>query len=425
MKHQKYMKLYEALAATGATPYVVGGYVRDMLLGRNPNDVDIVVVGGDPFHGEGIDILEDMLPDAKIKLVGNDFPVYLVDGIEVAYARTERKTGEGYTGFSCEVKNVTLEQDLYRRDLAINSMALDPFTDKIIDPYNGIEDIQNNVLTPTGPHFGEDPLRVLRAARFAAQLEMTIGEALVTESQKVLHELNTLPGERIWGEIEKALRTSQPSRFFKALDKLGALEIVLPEIAALKGRIQPEKYHPEGDAYVHTLLVIDEAARLGADDETMFAALVHDLGKAVTDDDNLPHHYNHEALGVPLVHKMCERLRVPASHRKTGMTAAKEHLNVHRFNELKPVKKVRLLMRLGVVQDDSLARRVMLAAKADARGRGPLYANVAYEQGDRLLEAAAIVRQVKGHQFANLKDGHKISVKMEQARTKALQEAGF
>jgi tRNA nucleotidyltransferase (CCA-adding enzyme) len=173
------------------------------------------------------------------------------------------------------------------------------------------------------------------------------------------------------------------------------------------------------------LQVIDQARRLGADDETMFAALVHDLGKAVTPDDNLPHHYNHEALGVPLVHKICDRLHVPNSHRKAGAATSKEHLNVHRFDDLKPVKKVRLLMRLGVIQDDLLARRVTLASKADARGRGPDFWDTEYPQRDRLLEATAVVRSVKGHEFAHLKDGRKIAQRMESARAKALTEAGF
>jgi len=416
MRHERYLPLCQRIKNAGGQPYIVGGYVRDLLLGRQPKDVDIVVVG----------LSEGKFYEAGFKkIVGSSFPVFLVEGVEIALARRERKTGTGYDGFDCDVQDVTLEEDLMRRDLTVNAMALDPFTDKIVDPYGGARDLQEGTLRPVGPHFGEDPVRILRAARFAAQLDMKITRDLVAAAEPALVELMDAPGERFWGELEKALRTQRPSRFIEALDELGALEIVLPEIYALKGRIQPEKYHPEGDAYVHTLLVVDQAARLGGDDETMFAALVHDLGKAVTDDDNLPHHYNHEALGVPLVYQMCERLRVPNGHRRVAAVAAKDHLNVHRFNDLKPVKKVRLLMRLGVVQDDLLARRVVLASKADARGRGPLYEDAAYEQGDRLLEAAAVVREVRGHQFANLKDGRKIAAKMEQARAKALSAAGF
>jgi len=419
MRHEKYLPLCERIRDAGGQPYIVGGYVRDMLLGRRPKDVDIVVVG---MTSHRIAVL---LTDEGGKLVGDSFPVWTVDGAEVAMARLERKTGTGYTGFECQTEDVTLEEDLRRRDLTINAMAMDPFTGNIIDPYGGVEDLEYKALTPVGYHFAEDPLRVLRAARFAAQLEMKISAGLVLAAQEALPEILDLPGERLWGELEKALRTPQPSRFFCALEKMNALEIAFPEIAALQGRIQPEKYHPEGDAYVHTLEVLDRAVELGADDETMFAALVHDLGKAVTPDDNLPHHYDHERLGVPLVHAMCERLRVPNTHRKVGAVTAKDHLNVHRFIDLKPAKKVRLLMRLGVVQGDLLARRVVMASKADARGRGPTHAGAEYPQGDRLLEAAAVMRQVRGHEFAALKDGAKIAQKMEQARMRALKKAGF
>jgi tRNA nucleotidyltransferase (CCA-adding enzyme) len=423
MLRQKHLDLCQLIVDAGGTPFVVGGFVRDMLLGRQPKDVDVMVVGASNelcrlLHKHG-------------ELVGDSFPVWKIvtdhGDVEVALARTEQKTddGQGYKGFDCQTEDVTLEQDLQRRDLTINAMAMDPFTGKVFDPFRGARDLADGVLRPVGAHFGEDPLRVLRAARFAAQLGMVLSDELVEVAQVVLPELITLPGERLWGELEKALRTPKPSLFFEALDKLGALEVVLPEIDALQGRTQPEKYHPEGDAYVHTLEVVDRAAELGADDETMFAALTHDLGKAVTDDDNLPHHYNHEALGVPLVHDMCDRLRVPNTHRKVAAVTAKDHLNVHRFDDLKPVKKVRLLMRLLAVQGDQMLSRVVLASKADARGRGPLHANDPYEQGDRLLKAAGVIRQVRGHEFAHLKDGQKIAQNMERARAKALKGAGF
>jgi tRNA nucleotidyltransferase (CCA-adding enzyme) len=411
----KYLELCQRIKEAGGQPYLVGGYVRDMLLGRGPKDIDIVVVG--MTVKTLVDITNGVEP------TGNSFPVFHADGAEVALARKEYKIGSGYNGFVCLTDHVTLEEDLFRRDLTINSMALDPFTDQIIDPYGGTKDLAAKVLRPVGPHFGEDPVRILRAARFAAQLDMYLADTLIAAAQLVLPELIEEPGERIWGELEKALRTQKPSRFFEALDRLGALEITFSEIYALKGRIQPEKYHPEGDAYVHTLEVIDRARDMGADDETMFAALVHDLGKAITPDDNLPHHYNHEALGVALVNDMCNRLHVPNSHRKAGVMAAKEHLNVHKFMDLRPTTKIRLLMRLGAIQDDTLARRVVMASKADARGRGPLHANNPYPQGDQLLAAANIIRQVKGNQFVHLKDGKKIAQKMEQARAKALQEA--
>lgn len=415
MRHHRHLELCQRIKDAGGQPYVVGGYVRDTLLGRDPKDVDILVVG------LGVDALKNVL--GNVDPIGMNFPVFLVNGAEVALARTERKCGRGYHEFTHEIEGVTLEQDLRRRDLTINAMAMDPFTEALIDPYGGAKDLAAKLLRPVGPHFGEDPVRILRAARFAAQLDMTVTDELVAAAQPAMAELIEEPGERLWGELEKALRTAKPSLFFEALDRLGALEIAFPEIYALQGRIQPEKHHPEGDAYVHTLQVIDRARDMGADDETMFAALAHDLGKAVTPDDNLPHHYNHEALGVPLVNAMCERLRIPNTHRRVAVAASREHLNVHRFNDLKPTTQVRLLVRLGVIQNNVLARRVVLAAKADARGRGPLHADNPYPQGDCLLAAAEVVRQVRGHEFAHLKDGQKIAQKMEQARVKALQQA--
>lgn len=412
MLDQKILLVCNKIVEAGGRPLIVGGYVRDTLLGRNPKDVDIVVTNM---------IDTSMLGNS----IGKDFPVFLIDGIEVALARKEKKTGIGYTGFECETENVSLEDDLFRRDLTINAIAMDPFDGHIIDPWGGVRDLRDRILRPVGPHFKEDPLRVLRAARFAAQLNMEIHDSLIEAAIEVLHEIPTISRERHWGELEKALRSPKPSLFFEALDKMGALEIVFPELSALKGRVQPEQHHPEGDAYVHTLLVVDRARELGADDETMFAALVHDLGKAVTPDDELPHHYNHEALGVPLVDLMCIRLRVPNSHRTAARAAAREHLNIHRFADLKPITKARLLARLGVVQSTTLLNRVTLAAQADAQGRGPLFHSKPYPQRDMALAAAEVVRGVHGNEFACLQDGPKIAQKIEEKRTKALKAAGF
>lgn len=410
----EHLDLCRRIQAAGGQPFVVGGAVRDLVMGRECNDVDICVVGMTMAQ------LMAALPEGE-QPVGKTFPVLIVNGIEIALARKERKIGEGHTGFECDTENVTLEDDLFRRDLTINAMAMDPFTGFIIDPFDGRKAIHEKVLQPVSEHFVEDPLRVLRAARFAAQFGFTPTWELNRMCQFLRFELPTLSGERVFNELMKALRSNKPSRFFECLDQFRCLDQVFPEIAALQGRVQPEKHHPEGDAFVHTLLVIDRARELGACDVTMFASLVHDLGKAVTDDDNLPHHYNHEALGVPLVHQFCNRLKVPNDLRDAGVATSREHLNIHKFADLRATTKVRLLDRLGAAHGNHMIEIVTLAAQADAQGRGPTFHDRPYPQRQAMLDAADKFRSVKGGQFADLKDGEKIRAKLEQARAKVLQ----
>jgi tRNA nucleotidyltransferase (CCA-adding enzyme) len=414
MLTNKTLRICEAIREGGGQPFVVGGFVRDLLAGRPSHDEDIVVVG---MTKAGL-----MAALPRGTWVGRDFPVLLVDGVEVAMARTERKVGEGYEGFECDVDGVTLEDDLRRRDLTMNAMAMDPFTNEIFDPFHGRRDIAAGFLRPVGEHFSEDPLRVLRAARFAAQFGMEASDELVFAAIMVQNELATLTPERVCKELFKALASDRPSLFFQVLDEMEALEFVFPELDALKDRVQPEKWHPEGDAFVHTMLVIDRARELGADEVTMYCALVHDLGKAVTPDHELPHHYNHESLGVPLVAEMSDRLKVPRRHKVAGMAASKYHLNIHRFAQMKPVKKVRLLaslMRKGVLEE------VALASQADAQGRGPTMVDEPYPSRQMLVEAAKVVAAVRGHEFAHLKDGRVIAQRMEKARADALVKAGF
>jgi len=382
-------------------------------MGRQAHDVDICVVG------MTMQQLLDTFPEGKA--AGKDFPIVIVGEVEIALARTERKIGIGHDAFECDTRGVSLREDLFRRDLTINAMAIDPFTGKIFDFFGGQDDIAARLLRPVSDHFMEDPLRVLRVARFAAQLGFRPTFEMIQMCESLRIELRSLSGERVLGELMKALRCERPSLFFEALNDFQCLEEVFPEIAALKGRVQPEKYHPEGDAFVHTLLVVNRARELGANDATMFASLVHDLGKAVTDDDNLPHHYNHEALGVPLVHQFCDRIKAPNDYRAVGVAAAREHLNVHKFAELRPITRARLLDRLGVAHGDAMLEMVCLAAQADAQGRGPLFHDKPYPQRQAMLEAADKFRSVKGDQFASLCDGEKIRAKMEQARAKVLQ----
>lgn len=414
MLNSNQLRICDAVQGQDGQPFVVGGFVRDLIAGRPSNDVDLLVVGMTR------DDLMAALPQGV--WVGRDFPVLLVDGIEVAMARIERKIGDGYGGFECEVDGVTLEDDLRRRDLTINAMAMDPFTHEIFDPFKGRRDLANGILRPVSEHFREDPLRVLRAARFAAQFDMKVSDELLVEAIMVQDELHTLTAERVSKELLKALATDKPSIFFQVLDEMEALEFVFPELDALKDRPQPEKYHPEGDAFVHTMLVVDRARELGADLVATYAALVHDLGKAVTPDHELPHHYNHEGLGVPLVAEMSDRLRMPRKFKVAGMAMSKSHLNIHRFASMRPVKKVRLIVSL--LRKDVL-EEVALAAQADAQGRGPDFVDKPYPSRQLLIDAAQVIRGVKGDQFAHLKDGRVIAQNMERARAKALVAAGF
>ncbi len=399
-----------------ARAFVVGGYNRDRLLGLNPKDQDVVVVGFDSLQ----DAIEHLKPEGHTA-IGQSFPVLLVNGIEVALARRESKSGIGHNGFDCQVQGVTLEEDLHRRDLTINAIAMDPLTEQIIDPFSGIRDIKSRVLRPVSAAFNEDPLRVLRAARFAAKLEFRISQDLVHYAELSLGELESLSQERVWAELAGALSTDRPSLFFEALDDFGALEVVFPEIAALKGRIQPPAYHPEGDAYVHTLLCVDRCRQLGGDLLTTFATLLHDLGKAVTPDDDLPRHINHERLGVPIVHKICDRLKVSNRFRKAAATTAREHLNIHNFLKMRPIKRVRLLTRLNAIHEDELMNVVTLASMADAQGRGPTMIDRPYPQREAVLDAAKLIRTVNGHQFSHITDGPKLAQRLEQERSRLLK----
>jgi tRNA nucleotidyltransferase (CCA-adding enzyme) len=404
------LDICKRIAEIGGHPYYVGGSVRDKLLGFDPKDIDIVV------EGLNKEKLLEAFPQSK--LVGKDFPVIIVDGHEVALTRREKKIGKGHDGFECTTKDIPLRDDLERRDLTINAIAENPFTGQIIDPFNGQKDIKDRLLQPVGDHFLEDPLRVLRAARFSclgfeSSFEL---KNICSSGARSLHEISP---ERIWAEILKVLQSNNPRQFFESLWDYEALHRVLPEISNLKNRPQPQKWHPEICSYEHTLQVITRAKELGGDSETMFAALVHDLGKAITDNKKLPSHYGHESLGVPLVVELCDRLRIPNSFRKIAILTCRDHLNVHRCQEMRPVKIVRLLMRLNVIHDTETLSKVTLACQADAQGRGQVNWNKPYPQRDYLRRAAQAIQSVDGKDFAGM-DPKKIKQRLEQKRIRAV-----
>ena len=366
----------------------VGGAVRDALLGRPVNDHDWVVVGASPKE----------LVDQGYLPVGKDFPVFLHPETreEVALARTERKTAPGYHGFTFHADPaVTLEEDLQRRDLTINAMAQDD-DGLIVDPYGGRKDLEARVLRHVSPAFAEDPVRILRIARFAARFhDFTVAPETTTLMSRMVEdgEVDALVAERVWQELSRGLMEERPSRMFEVLRSSGALARLLPEVDGLWGVPQPELHHPEVDTGVHLMMVLDTAARLGAPLTVRYACLGHDLGKGTTPEDEWPRHIAHEARSVKLVERVSERLRVPNDCRETAVTVAREHGNVHRSGSLDAAAVVRLLDRCDAWRRPERFADMLLACECDARGRLGKE-DEPYPQRERLLGALKAARSV-------------------------------
>ena len=365
-------------ATTGLEVYQVGGGVRDQLLNRPHADRDWVVIGATP----------QLMTERGFRQVGRDFPVFLHpdSNEEYALARTERKTGPGHKGFEVHADpSVTLEQDLARRDLTINAMALTPDGD-LVDPFHGAQDLQQGILRHVSPAFPEDPLRVLRLARFAAAYAFEVAPETTRLARRISAsgELETLTPERVWQELHKALTTPLPSRFVKVLRELGALRVLFPEIDTLFGVPQTAHYHPEIDTGIHLLMALDAVSRLTDDPLVRFAVLVHDLGKGTTPREFWPRHIGHEARGVPLVNHLCRRYRVPRHYQWLGQNTSRYHLHAHRAFELKPSTLLKLLSGLDAYRREQDFQRFLLACEADARGRKGLeqkdYPQAAYLQ---------------------------------------------
>ncbi|WP_369915674.1 multifunctional CCA addition/repair protein [Xanthomonas sp. NCPPB 3005] len=402
--------------------FLVGGAVRDSLLGQPPGDRDWVVVGATP---------QQML-DLGYKQVGRDFPVFLHphSGEEYALARTERKSGRGYHGFVVDADpSVTLEEDLQRRDFTINAIARDEDSGALVDPYGGVRDIEQRVLRHIGPAFGEDPLRVLRAARFMARLA-PLGFSVAPETLALMREmaasgeLDTLVPERVWQELRRSLASAQPSAFLSTLHDADALRSVLPELEALYGVPQRAEYHPEIDTGRHQELVSDMAARLAPGDALIgFAALTHDLGKALTPPAEWPKHVMHEQRGVAPLRALCERLKLPQEHRQLAEIACREHLNVHRLAELRDRTVHELLQRCDGFRKPERIAQLALVCEADKRGRlGNEDAD--YPQGRELqrLHAAALAVNARDLAAQGL-SGPQIGEALAKARIKAIGAA--
>ncbi len=397
--------------------YCVGGAVRDQLLGLPVQDHDWVVVGGTP---------QDM--EARgYQPVGRDFPVFLHPQTheEYALARTERKTALGYKGFAIyAAPDVTLEQDLLRRDFTVNAIAQDA-DGKLFDPHNGIADLRAGILRHVSPAFGEDPVRILRAARFVARFGFAIAPETLALMRGMVEngEVDALVPERVWQELARGLMEKTPSRFFTTLRECGALAKILPEVDALFGVPQPPQHHPEIDCGVHTMLVLDDAAQHGYALEVRFAALMHDLGKGNTPRDILPRHIGHEARGVDLLRALCERLRVPGECRDLGLLAARYHGDVHRACELRPDTVVRLFQSCDAWRRPERFAQLLQACASDARGRTG-HENDTYPQAEYLLRLLQAAQGVNAGEIAGqCEDKNLIAERVREARVGAVERA--
>ncbi|WP_231480668.1 multifunctional CCA addition/repair protein [Thiomonas sp. FB-Cd] len=375
----------DSMAAQGSIPgtvYVVGGAVRDALLGRPVHDRDWVVVGATP----------QQMQEAGFTPVGRDFPVFLhpLTHEEYALARTERKTAPGYRGFAVQAgAGVTLDDDLRRRDLTINAMAQDA-QGHIIDPHGGQRDLHAKVLRHVSPAFAEDPVRILRLARFAARFgDFTVAPQTLQLMRDMVEagEVDALVPERVWQELARALMEVYPRRFFEVLRECRALARILPEVDALWGVPQRADYHPEVDCGEHQMLVMQAAAQLCADLPTRWACLMHDLGKATTDPAVLPRHLGHEARSVAMARTVAQRLRVPSDCAELAAVVAAEHGNIHKSLELGPQALLRLLQRCDALRRPARFALVLLACEADHRGRGGDFPRQPYPQRARLETA--------------------------------------
>jgi tRNA nucleotidyltransferase (CCA-adding enzyme) len=402
--------------------YLVGGAVRDELLGLPARERDWVVVGARP---------EELLARG-FKPVGKDFPVFLhpQTGEEYALARTERKTGPGYRGFETLFSpDVTLEQDLERRDLTINAIARDPDSGALIDPFGGQRDLRERSLRHVSPAFVEDPVRVLRVARFAARFAPQ-GFTVAPETVELMREiaargeLDALVSERVWQETQRALELPAPARFFEVLRAAHALPKIFPELHALFGVPQPERWHPEIDSGVHTLMVLEQAAKLSDDPVVRFAALTHDLGKGTTPPEEWPRHIAHEQRGVALIEALCDRLRIPNSYRELAAIVSRYHLEAHRVEELRTGTLLELLERTDALRRQGRFEQFVLACEADARGRKGLE-NRDYPQAEYLRRARAAAAGVtlEPAERDGL-NGQQIAEKLRRARLAALAQLG-
>jgi tRNA nucleotidyltransferase (CCA-adding enzyme) len=398
--------------------FLVGGAVRDSLLNYPVKEKDWVVIGETP---------ESMVKQG-FKPVGKDFPVFLHPEThdEYALARTERKTAPGYKGFTVHASpKVTLEEDLIRRDLTINAIAMDQ-QGNIFDPYHGKIDLDKRILRHVSPAFSEDPVRILRIARFMARyshLGFTIAEETLELMKQMVKagEVDHLVAERVWAELHKALCERTPTAFFDSLKQCGALYSIFPELDRLFGIPQPEKYHPEIDTGIHSFLCLEQATILSVKPEVRLAALLHDLGKAETDKSKWPSHHGHEQFGLPVLDQLCRRLRIPKPFKTLSALVMRYHTHCHRIDELKASTITDMLSSLNVFkQNNSMVEDFVYACEADAKGRTGLEKE-AYPQADYLLRLSEVVKDIDVSEVLNSElKGSKIGEGIRRLRIKAV-----
>ena len=397
--------------------YLVGGAVRDKLLGLPVKDRDWVVIGATP---------KKMIEEG-FEPIGENFPVFLHPKTkeEYALARTERKSGKGYKGFVFySSPKVTLEDDLKRRDLTINAIAEDE-NGELIDPYGGEADLKNGILRHVSPAFVEDPLRVLRIARFAA----CFGFKIADETIKLLriisksNELDTLTPERVWSEMEKALTGKYPTRFILALRSCNALKILFPEIDALFGIPQDKKYHPEIDVGRHTLMALNQSVQLSSDPIVRFSVLVHDLGKATTPKEQLPNHDGHETRGINIIDSFCERYKIPNKYHDLAACVSEFHIDCHQIQEMEPKEILERLEKLDAFRRPERFKKFLIACESDSRGRAG-FEEKEFPQAKYFLNALEISRGVNVDLLANKSlKGKELGEALRKERIKILEEA--
>lgn len=395
----------------GGRLYLVGGAVRDSIIGINVYDEDYCVTG--------------LSEDEFIKLFpncisrGKSFKVFEMDGKEFALARTEAKSGVGHKEFEITTgKDITIEEDLRRRDLTINSIARDVLTGKIIDPFGGIDDINKKIIRATSSAFLEDPLRTYRAARFACKLGFKVEKNTINLMTKSKDELYSLSAERVFEELKKALSYDKPSIFFDCLKEADILDVHFCEINKLIGALQPEIHHPEGDAYNHTMLALDRCATNTNDIKIRFATLVHDLGKGLTPKEEYPHHINHDVNGVPEVEKFAKRLKMPNDWCEYGMVAAREHMKAGIFDKMSPSKKVSFIERIYKTKIG--LRGMEIIVDSDRNCRGNRCDKIRFADIGEKIMMEVTGEKVK-HKF-NMDEGIKLKEKIHEQRVCKLKE---